>query len=92
MPIYEYRCDHCGHECEILHKINDTSHTTCSQCNHPSLVKLISASRFQLKGTGWYETDFKTKKQTAPTNNATSSSTPTPAATSASTQATTNTE
>ena len=59
MPIYEYRCEACGHELEILQKISDEPLTVCPECGKPALKKLISAGGFILKGTGWYETDFK---------------------------------
>ena len=63
MPIYEYQCDACGHEMEKLQKLSDPAITQCPQCNESTLKKLISAAGFRLKGTGWYETDFKNKKQ-----------------------------
>ena len=59
MPIYEYRCGSCGHQQEFLQKVNDAPLTTCPQCGKPSLSKLLSAAGFQLKGSGWYATDFK---------------------------------
>lgn len=59
MPIYEYRCEHCGHELEALQKISDAALVDCPACGHASLKKLISAAGFRLKGGGWYETDFK---------------------------------
>jgi len=59
MPIYEYRCDSCGHQQEFLRKVSDAPLTTCPQCGKPSLTKLLSAAGFQLKGSGWYATDFK---------------------------------
>ena len=59
MPIYEYRCDDCGHELEALQKISDPLLTDCPACQTPSLKKLMSAAGFRLKGGGWYETDFK---------------------------------
>lgn len=62
MPIYEYHCDACGHECEFLQKISDEHIKKCPACSKSKLQKLVSAVGFQLKGTGWYETDFKTKK------------------------------
>ena len=62
MPIYEYKCDICDHQFEILQKINDMPAKTCPECNSHNLRKLVSAAAFKLKGTGWYETDFKTKK------------------------------
>ena len=60
MPIYEYRCEACGHYLETLQKISDPPLTDCHKCGQPALRKLISASAFRLKGGGWYETDFKT--------------------------------
>jgi putative FmdB family regulatory protein len=59
MPIYEYRCDACGHELESLQKMGAVPLLDCPSCNKSSLKKLISAAGFQLKGTGWYATDFK---------------------------------
>ena len=60
MPIYEYRCDACGCELEQIQKFSDPALIDCPKCGEPKLKKLISASGFQLKGTGWYATDFKT--------------------------------
>lgn len=68
MPIYEYRCDNCDHRLEILQKISDMPATNCPDCGKNSLRKLISAAAFKLKGTGWYETDFKDKKPKAEAN------------------------
>lgn len=59
MPIYEYRCDGCGHELEALQKISDAPLERCPQCEQPQLRKMVSAPSFRLKGGGWYETDFK---------------------------------
>lgn len=59
MPIYEYRCTSCGHELEKLQKLSDPELTDCPACAKPELKKLISAAGFQLKGNGWYVTDFK---------------------------------
>jgi putative FmdB family regulatory protein len=60
MPIYEYRCEACGHYLETLQKISDPPLTECHKCGQPALKKLVSAAAFRLKGGGWYETDFKT--------------------------------
>ena len=60
MPIYEYRCESCLGKLEKIQKLSDPALIDCPQCGNPSLVKLISASSFRLKGSGWYETDFKT--------------------------------
>lgn len=62
MPIYEYRCASCGHETEVLQKMSDTPLKTCPACGKDSFVKQISAAGFQLKGSGWYATDFKGSK------------------------------
>lgn len=59
MPIYEYRCEKCGHQLEVIQKMSDAPLTDCPECGKAALTKLISAAGFQLKGTGWYQTDFK---------------------------------
>ena len=59
MPIYEYRCESCGHELEKMQKLAEAPLTDCPSCGQPALKKLISAAGFRLKGGGWYETDFK---------------------------------
>jgi len=61
MPIYEYRCGACGHQQEFLQRLNDAPLKDCPKCGKPELSKLVSAAGFQLKGTGWYATDFKNK-------------------------------
>ena len=61
MPIYEYQCQDCGHEFEVMQRMSDDLLTICPACNKNALKKLISRVGFQLKGTGWYETDFKNK-------------------------------
>jgi len=61
MPIYEYRCSSCGHQQEFLQKVSDAPLTTCPQCGKPDLSKMLTAAGFQLKGSGWYATDFKSK-------------------------------
>ena len=59
MPIYEYRCDKCGHQQEFLQKVSDAPLTVCTKCGAPSFSKMVTAAGFQLKGSGWYATDFK---------------------------------
>jgi putative FmdB family regulatory protein len=59
MPIYEYRCKECEHEVESLQKLSDPPLVTCPACGKPALQKLVSAAGFQLKGSGWYVTDFR---------------------------------
>jgi putative FmdB family regulatory protein len=59
MPIYEYRCNDCGHKLEALQKLSDAPLLACPACGKDTLTKLVSAAGFQLKGSGWYATDFK---------------------------------
>jgi putative FmdB family regulatory protein len=59
MPIYEYRCGKCGKEHEVLQKASEPPLRKCPACGKPALQKLLSAAGFQLKGSGWYATDFK---------------------------------
>lgn len=59
MPIYEYRCSDCGHQQEFLQKVSDAPLTVCTKCGKPSFSKMVTAAGFQLKGSGWYATDFK---------------------------------
>ncbi|MDR2876621.1 MAG: zinc ribbon domain-containing protein [Chromatiales bacterium] len=61
MPIYEYRCQACGHALESLQKISDPPLTDCPECGRAELRKQVSAAGFVLKGGGWYVTDFKDK-------------------------------
>jgi putative FmdB family regulatory protein len=60
MPIYEYQCEACKEETEVLQKISDAPLEVCPACGAASLKKKVSAAAFRLKGSGWYETDFKT--------------------------------
>jgi putative FmdB family regulatory protein len=61
MPTYEYQCKKCGHEMEAVQRITEDELTRCPKCGKEALSRLISATSFQLKGTGWYATDFKDK-------------------------------
>jgi putative FmdB family regulatory protein len=61
MPIYEYRCNACGHQEEFLQRVSEPPLTECPVCRKPTFQKLLSAAGFQLKGSGWYATDFKSK-------------------------------
>ncbi len=65
MPIYEYRCASCGHELESIQKLSEAPLLNCPSCHCDALVKLMSASGFQLKGSGWYATDFKSGSKPA---------------------------
>lgn len=59
MPIYAYRCAECGHAKDVLQKMSDPVLTTCPVCNAEAFQKQVTAAGFQLKGSGWYATDFK---------------------------------
>ncbi len=59
MPIYEYRCSECGHQKDVLQKVSDAPLTICPSCEKESFSKALTAAGFQLKGSGWYATDFK---------------------------------
>jgi putative FmdB family regulatory protein len=59
MPIYEYRCSACGFENEYLQKLTDPQLNECPECGKPTFTKKVTAAGFQLKGTGWYVTDFR---------------------------------
>lgn len=59
MPIYEYKCAQCGHRLEAIQKMSDDPLTECPACGRAELKRLLSAAGFQLKGSGWYATDFK---------------------------------
>jgi putative FmdB family regulatory protein len=63
MPFYEYECPNCSYRDEVLQKIGDKPLKKCPSCGKPGLRKLISAPVFRLKGSGWYETDFKSDKE-----------------------------
>ena len=63
MPIYEYGCRKCDHRLDALQKIADAPLVDCPECGEPELRRLLSAPRFRLKGSGWYETDFKKDNQ-----------------------------
>lgn len=59
MPIYAYRCESCGFAKDVLQKLSDAPLTDCLSCGQPTFKKQVTAAGFQLKGTGWYATDFK---------------------------------
>ncbi|TBW54655.1 zinc ribbon domain-containing protein [Marinobacter halodurans] len=60
MPIYEYVCDGCGFEKDVIQKMSDAPLSVCPSCEAETFRKRISAAGFRLSGSGWYETDFKT--------------------------------
>jgi putative FmdB family regulatory protein len=59
MPIYAYRCEHCGFQKDVLQKMSDPLLVTCPSCGEPAFKKQVTAAGFQLKGSGWYVTDFR---------------------------------
>ena len=61
MPIYEYNCTNCNHQFDLLEKLSDEPAKECPHCHENTAVRLVSAAAFQLKGSGWYATDFKNK-------------------------------
>jgi len=63
MPFYDYKCAACEHTFEALQKMSDDVLVDCPKCGKPALKKQLSAAGFRLKGSGWYETDFKTGKK-----------------------------
>ena len=84
MPIYAYRCDECGFSKDVLQKISDPVLTTCLSCGKPAFKKQVTAAGFQLKGSGWYVTDFRggnaPKTGTAPATTAADAAAPAAAA------------
>jgi len=65
MPIYAYRCADCGHTKDVLQKLSDPVLTTCPACGKESFAKQLTAAGFQLKGSGWYVTDFRNNSGTS---------------------------
>ncbi|MBY0463647.1 MAG: zinc ribbon domain-containing protein [Burkholderiales bacterium] len=80
MPIYAYKCGSCGHAKDVLQKMSDAPLTACPQCGAETFAKQLTAAGFQLKGSGWYATDFKGGASTATAASA-SAATDAPAAT-----------
>ncbi len=82
MPIYQYKCVECEHQLEALQRMSDAKLVDCPACDKPALKKQLTAAAFKLKGTGWYETDFKNsgakpadkKAESNPSNSESSSS------------------
>jgi putative FmdB family regulatory protein len=66
MPIYAYKCESCGHAKDVLQKLSDPLLTDCPQCGAPTFKKQLTAAGFQLKGSGWYVTDFRGGDSGAP--------------------------
>ena len=67
MPIYAYRCSQCGFAQDVLQKMSDAQLTQCPECKTENFTKQVTAAGFQLKGSGWYQTDFKGGASAAPT-------------------------
>ena len=84
MPIYEYQCTSCHHHFDLMQKYTDEPVTQCPKCFENTVVKLISAAGFQLKGTGWYATDFKDKGSAPKTSTESKNDSASPAADAAS--------
>ena len=72
MPIYAYKCSACGHAQDVLQKISDQPLTVCPQCGQSTYSKQVTAAGFQLKGSGWYVSDFRDKGKLATTSASTS--------------------
>jgi putative FmdB family regulatory protein len=91
MPIYAYRCTNCGHAQDVLRKISDPPLSVCPACGAATFVKQVTAAGFQLKGSGWYATDFKgggkpaAPAASAPAAEASTTSTPAASSTSSTT-------
>jgi putative FmdB family regulatory protein len=83
MPTYEYLCSSCGHNYEIVQKISEDSLKTCPSCGKDELKRIIGASNFHLKGSGWYKTDYASSgsANSASSSNSTSSTESKPAST-----------
>jgi putative FmdB family regulatory protein len=80
MPIYAYKCSACGHAKDVLQKISDAPLTSCPSCGKDAFSKQLSAPGFQLKGSGWYATDFKGGAASAPATEAKTTTESSPAA------------
>ncbi len=76
MPIYAYRCEACGFAKDVLQKLSDAPLTDCTVCGQPAFKKQVTAAAFQLKGTGWYVTDFRNGNNGASAQGAASSAAP----------------
>lgn len=88
MPIYAYKCSACGHAQDVLQKISDPRLTQCPECGQDTFSKQVTAAGFQLKGSGWYVTDFRDGGRKSGTDAASTSSTASSSTTAASAPAT----
>ena len=78
MPIYEYHCNTCGFQTEILQSFSEPPETHCDSCGKTTLIKVVSAAGFHLSGSGWYNTDYKNKTPEKATNTDTQEKTTAP--------------
>ena len=69
MPIYEFICENCNYKEDLIRKISEPTIISCPECNGQNFIKQVSAPNFKLKGSGWYETDFKNTKNKKDTKN-----------------------
>ena len=69
MPIYEFICENCNYKEDLIRKISEPTIISCPKCNGQNFIKQVSAPNFKLKGSGWYETDFKNTKNKKDTKN-----------------------
>ena len=83
MPIYAYKCSACGHAADVLQKISDAPLTVCPNCGQATYAKQVTAAGFQLKGSGWYVTDFRGNGSGAAASSAKPAESSTPAASAA---------
>ena len=88
MPIYAYKCSACGHEQDVLQKMSDPVLTVCPECEQATYAKQVTAAGFQLKGSGWYVTDFRNNGSSGKPAGGSDSAAPAPAAAPASSGAT----
>jgi putative FmdB family regulatory protein len=73
MPLYEYRCEACGHQFEKIQRFSDEPISVCPSCGRGPVVKLLSSPAIQFKGSGWYITDYARKNQSSPSSSSSTS-------------------
>lgn len=78
MPLYEYRCEACEHQFEVIQKFSDAPIAVCPKCGNGPVVKLLSSPAFQFKGSGWYITDYARKDAAKPADSPTTTESSTP--------------
>jgi putative FmdB family regulatory protein len=82
MPIYDFQCSGCGHKGEVMRKMSESNTIACPNCQRETFEKMLSAPSFQLTGSGWYATDFKSKNKTSAESASAEAKSETPAPTS----------